>query len=131
MKLFIREFFDPHNNLKSFLGALLMGAFLVYENRGNPVEMYTIALCGQLIYSFFLGNFWMSSYQTLKKKMPYHWVLRGIISSLLVAMVAGAVTAGVQTVLMNPEAIATAWWAFRLSLIAFLSNEAWQHWHRA
>ena len=133
MKVFIREFFDVPNNIKSVLGAISMGAFLVYENRANPFEMYAVALCGQFVYSFLVGNFWMSSYQTFKKKMPKSWLWRGILSGSCVAGVAGIVTCVVQIILMNPEAVATAWWAVRLSLFAFLFNEflCWRAYQKA
>lgn len=129
MYIFLREFFDYKNASKSLLGAILMGFFLVYENRGNPASMYAVALCGQLLYSFFLGNFWFSLYQTFKFKFPLWCFFRGLLSAFVIATVAGLINWGVQIGLMNPEAIPTAWWAFRLSLFAFLFNEFWC-WYR-
>jgi len=114
MQTFIREFTNKENAAKSLLGAITMSLLLVYENRENPFQMYQIALCGQFIYSFLLGNFWMSSYQTLKKKMPKSFAWRGILSTFMVSSVAGLATLVIQILLMNPEALPTAWWAFRL-----------------
>ncbi len=130
MSIFWKEFVDKGNAFKSLLGALTMGALLVYENRVHPFDMYAVALCGQLIYSFMLGNFWMSSYQTLKKKLPTKLFWRGGLSAFVVASVAGVATLAVQYCLMNPEAIPTAWWAFRLSTFAFLFNEGLCWWQR-
>jgi len=123
MNIFIREFLDWKNVWKSLLGALTMSALLVYENQSYPFEMYRIALCGQFIYSFLLGNFWMSLYQTGKFKMPKSITIRGFISAFITAFIAGVVTYIVQIVLMNPESLAQGQWAFVLSSFAFCFNE--------
>jgi len=128
MNIFIREFLDWNNIWKSALGALTMSALLVYENRAYPFEMYQMALCGQVIYSFMVGNFWMSLYQTGKFKMPAAFKIRGLLSALITAFIAGAVTYFVQIIFMNPESFAQARWAFILSGFAFLFNETLCWW---
>ena len=124
MHIFVKEFLDWKNIWKSLLGAITMSVLLVYENRYNSFEMYQIALCGQFIYSFMLGNFWMSLYQTGKFKLPKSIKIRGLISAFLTAFIAGVATYFIQALLMNPEALPTARWAFILSTFAFLFNES-------
>ena len=123
MHIFIKEFLDWNNVWKSLLGSITMSVLLIYENRSNPFEMYQIALCGQFIYSFLLGNFWMSLYQTGKFKIPHSVKARGFISAFLTAFTAGFTTYLVQVLLMNPESLAQGQWAFVLSTFAFCFNE--------
>ena len=124
MHIFFREFVAWRNVWKSLLGALTMSALLVYENQSYPFEMYRIALFGQFVYSFMLGNFWMSLYQTGKFKMPSAVKSRGLLSAFFTALLAGIATYAVQVLLMNPESLAQGHWAFLLSLFAFCFNEA-------